>query len=317
MRIAMLFVCAALLCGKPADPHEGISRARKLYIAGEIRQAEQELQAVVAGAGPDASGKLVAATAWQSLGILYQDTGKVSAAEAAYEKAIALSDRTISEGEALRLRALNSLASLYLETERIGEAERTIRLAVAVEPKEPSDAAQLEGMLASLDMVRGRNRDAEQRFLRILGFWEHSGNVREQAVVLNNLGVLALKRNDAVTAASRLGRSVELWQRAAGEDHPISLTARSNHGYALLKSGQSRKAVELLEASLPVARKWYGDDAAVTANLATVLAEALAASGRKYEARRMKAEAERMSSGWAARDPARHTVDIRDLPRGR
>jgi tetratricopeptide (TPR) repeat protein len=316
MRTAVYIVFAVLAAGQDRTPQQSILRAQELFNRGEMRAGEQELLKVISGIGSLAPELL--STAWSNLGIIYQDMSRTADAERAYEKAqTLLTDSKAPEVRVLSMRNINNLASLYLESGQLGKAERMIQLLKSLDVPDAEDAARIEGTVASYDMARGRDRQAEERFIRLLDFWHKKGRAREQAVILNNLGVLALNRSDAGSAASRLRRSLELWNEALGEGHPMSLTARSNYGCALLRLGRGDEASRVLESALHSSQGSFGESSPITAHISAAYSLALGATGRKKEAKRMKADADRISSTLAKTDPARHTVDVRDLANGR
>lgn len=316
MRVA-IFIVFAILCRGQAE--EVIERAQALANSGNLREAEQELIGLLSRPEAAAYDVVVTATAYADLATVYHDMGRVMQAEHAYEKARSLlgEHSTDAMRRILWFRITSNLASMYMESGQTGKAERLVEVLLKRDVPEGEDAGRFKGTQASLLMVRGRHKDAEKLFLSLLEHWRQHGNAKEMAVVLNNLGVLAIRRGDPRTAAVKLGQSLEMWNKAVGANHPAVLSASANYGYALLLAGRKEQAAALIEKSLAVARTVHGEGTPITAHLATLWAEALRATGRGKEASRAKAEAERMSSALSASDPSRHTVDVLDLVRQR
>ena len=314
MRIPIYFMFAIALLGETPRPEDSVFRAQQLYNAGDIQAAQRELLTLVSRSD---AAPYTLATAWSNLGVIYQDMAKAAESERAYVKARTLLENNPvpPEGRDLWLRTVNNLASMYLETGQPGKAERIIETLARQQVPDGDDGARIKGTIASMHMVRERHREAEEMFLALLKYWDKRGMAKESAVILNNLGVLALRRDDWRTAVARLKRSLECWKEALGTDHPTALTASANYGYALLMNGQRGAAEEVLERTYAVAKSSHEDATPLITHIAALYSVALDANGRKKEARRMKDESERMSSAWGPTDPARHTVDIRDLKR--
>ena len=312
MRVAIAFAFAILCHGQAED---SIARARELVNAGNLSEAAQELTALLNRPEAATYGPILTATAYSNLGTVLHDMGRPLDAERAYRKACDLLDPLVSDqvGRVLWFRTKNNLASMYLETDQPGKAERIIESLREFDIPEGEDRNRFRGTQASLLMVRGRGRDAEKLFESVLEYWQQHGNMVESAVVLNNLGVLALRRGEARTGLVKLGQALDVWKKAIGPNHPAVLSAAANYGYALLQAGRKDQAADVIESSLAVSRKVHGEATPITAHLTALYAAALRATGRDKEASRMKAEADRMSSALSATDPARHTVDVLDL----
>lgn len=319
MRIAALILFTTLSVGQTLTPEDTILKAQELYTAGMLAEAAQELTTLMRS--PEAANytDVQAATAYSNLATVYQDMGRIMDAERAYQRARDLLAERVNDPVCLVLwfRTSNNLASMYMETEQIGKAQRLVDTLVKTELPYGEDVVRFRGSQASLLMVRGRDRDAEKLFNELLEYWQQTKNAKESAVLLNNLGVLAIRRSDWSTAAQRMSQSLDLMEQAVGKEHPAVLTTRANYGYVLLMAGRKQEAAVVLESAFATARRLQGDSTPVKAQLALLYSQALEATGRREEAKSLKAEARRMSSALTATDPTRHTVDILDLSRKR
>jgi tetratricopeptide (TPR) repeat protein len=310
MRFILLLLCAVPVIGRAQDATQVLTNTQALQDAGHLREAAQELTELLAKPESKALSRTLIATIWGNLATVYHDMGETKKAERAYGKARELLANS-SGDRTMWFRTTASLAALYLETSQTGKAERLIESMRGIEPPEGEDAARFNGTVASLHMVRGRRAEAQQLYESVLAYWRQTRSVKEMAIVLNNLAVLALEQGDPATGAARLAEALELLRQGIGDSHPAVLKATANYGNALLASKQDQKAVEVLEQALTISRQ--ANHTVVTAHLAALYSQALRATGRKEEAKRMKDEADRMQSALSASHPGRHTVDVLDL----
>ena len=299
MRFAIALTCITALAGQTPSAEEQLAKTQQLYIAGDLVKAEKILLSLVPLATPTSTW---AATAFSNLGVLCHEMGRITEAEHWHMKA---KSHAAVDGP-MYAQVLNSLASLYLETGRPGEAERIIG-ELEKRPLEGHLKARLNSNLGALYMVRGRRRDAEKVFLTVLDWWEKNGFVRDAAVVLNNLGLLAMERKDLPTALTRLQRSHDLWLQHAGAYHYSFLRTVANYGAVLLASGRIPEAERMLARARTLAEESHGAEHEITAGISIVYADALAATGRKQEAKRIRTDAMRVGSA------LRQTVDVLDF----
>jgi tetratricopeptide (TPR) repeat protein len=304
VRLAILLSFIAALAGQTLTPDAQVSRAQELHASGDFATATEILSNLIQNVDDAKDPPPWLARAYTNLGVISHDQGRFQEAERWHLKArrIAIPNSTV------QLQVLNNLASAYLETAQYGKAERIIDEMSKLDIPPGELAIRTEGAIASLHMARGKNDKAEQMFIRLLAEWEKENKPRDAAVVLNNLGVLALERNDVRTAVSRLRRSYELWQREIGGDHVMFVHTIANYGAALLANRQAAAAEEHLSRALSLAEKWHGPEGRITLQVAAIYAEALKANGRKKEAKSMSDKVARGSSAFRP-----HTVDVLDL----
>lgn len=314
MRFLICLISVMLLSGQNKPLTTSVPDAQRTYNAGDVRGAERQLLDILANAKKMGYGPFEVALVHSNLGVMYQDVGRARDAERCYLKASALLDADMTgDARTLWVRTVTNLASLYTENGQIGKAQRLLDRITKAESLSADDAARIQGTVASVDMVRGRKREAEEKFLTLFAYWERTGNPRAAAIIMNNLGVLAIERKDYQTAVERTRRAVELWQQALGPDHPAAVIATANYGSALLVSGRRAEAVDLLRRALEVVRQYPGDATPVMAQMSRLYAAALDANGERKLAKQVRAEAERLGAALSATDPARHTVDVLDF----
>jgi tetratricopeptide (TPR) repeat protein len=310
--IILAFVTALSAQSLPDIPARADARS-----ATELRAVEVRLLQLAADPAALHHDPFQMALVYSNLGVVYADLGEAIRAESSYLKA-----RTLLEPEnanpvyrQLWARTLNNLASMYLETGQYGKAERILALLRPVDLPEGDDKARIRGTEAGLHRVLGHIREAESAYLSLLEYWQRKQNHGEAAVVMNNLGAVALDRGDPRTGAARFREAMELWNRSGVGDHPTSLVAATNYGSALFLIGKKREARDRLHDAMLRAVHWHGPAAPITAQITAMYAAALEANGDKKEARRILAEAKSTASALAPADPAAHTIDVLDLVR--
>lgn len=310
MRVWLVVGMALSLCAQVEDAREAVQKAHSLYQQGRLQEAEKLLEQHTGSADP-----LAASIALSDLAVIQQDTGRIREAERTYRNALRQIEK-IAEKDArqtLKIRTSGNLAGLYLEDNRPGKAERILRAIPMAELPPGEDSARIRGTTASLYMVRGRAREAEEMYLSVLDFWRRAPRRTDAAVVLNNLAVLAMERKDSETALSRLEESLEHWKASGLASHPLTIRTLSNYGWILLERRQAEQAKAALEQAIRIARAWFEADSKVTANLSMLYAQALEATGDRRQAKAIRASV----LGEQGYDPGKHTVDVLDLRRSR
>ena len=222
----------------PADADTRLRLADAHRRAGNFLQAEQEARRAVKEGNVDQQVQ-----AYEFLGLLYEEAGRLQEAEQAYRQAIAslgpglpsfrLADLLRRQGRLaeaeeallraagsggnspqLRARAWQELAGLYEQEERWEEAERAYREALAVAPEPNVYRIQLARLLGR----RGRDEEAEA----LLQDVARSADADWRGEALSTLGDLYAARgqwSEALAAyraaAETVPTNAEYWRRLA------------------------------------------------------------------------------------------------------
>jgi tetratricopeptide (TPR) repeat protein len=276
----MILVFVPLLSAQSTSDIPGRADARN---AAELHAVENQLLRLAANPGEMQNDPFRMALVHGNLGVVYSDLGDVLRAESSYLKA-----RTLLESagntpptRSLWARTLNNLASMYIETGQYGKAERLVAILRTADPPEEDDRARIRGTEAGLRRVLGRTREAEAAYFDLLRYWEGKKNYHEAAIVMNNLGAVAMDLRDTRAAAQRFRQSLDFWRRALGNEHPASLVAVANYGAALLLTGQKAKARDLLREAVSRATEWHGSGAPITGQVTAMYAAAVEETGDK------------------------------------
>ncbi|MFT7518915.1 MAG: putative ATPase/DNA-binding winged helix-turn-helix (wHTH) protein [Kiritimatiellia bacterium] len=157
-----------------------------------------------------------------------------------------------------------SLLMLGLATAWRGDAheaialfdEAIVTLRDAGDSVEASAWANRGNVLARL----GDDVSARRAWERALGLHQDNGNARSAAVVLGNLGLLAVDNGNAEEGVRCLRRAMEL-HMLGGDEHAQAVT-RSELGHALLQLGQLAEADVVLREATRALRR-HGDRAQI------------------------------------------------------
>ncbi len=243
-----------------------------------------------------------------------------------------------------RISIMMMLSQTYA---RVGDPEAEERIAtecvrMAETLGDPTLLAQaLQRLAASVHSNVSKSSESFARaralYRRVLELFQQTGDVRGQASVLNNIGIVALSESkwdearEALSSATALARLVgapELWARAAinlgvmtqrigefdrarelfGEALALFAAIKNSHGQVMAvynmadlerESGDLSAAVELFEATISLAKRIGANEIEIGATAAAGLC--YLESGRTEDARAAAAEVEermRARTGW-------------------
>lgn len=182
-------------------------------------------------------------------GAILRALGKLSEAEVAAKKAIAIRRRIFREPSAEVASAVYNLGSIYMSAGRYEEAVAPLREAMVLQERAaPGDAPGL--------------------VMRITGL----------AAALNE----ADEKDEAIALARR---AVQVASEKLGESHPYTAGAYNNLGTNLNEAGRYAESIPVLRETLRLRQKSVGEDSPDTAVSLRNLAFALEAAGMLDESR--------------------------------
>ena len=230
------------------------------------------------------------AGALNNLGQVYAGQGQDDQAEPLYERAIALTEKSLGLNTAGIAPELTNLAALYQRQSRFAEAEPLFKRALAVREKalsrEHPDVGQSLNNLATLYVKQERFADAEPLFQRALAIYQKAAGPEHPAVatVLNNIGQLDRDLNRDADAEAPIKRSLAIREKVLGVDHPD--VARSLNNLAGLYEHQQRyvDAEPLYRRALSIREHALGPDHPDVATSTSNLAFFLQVQGRTADA---------------------------------
>jgi tetratricopeptide (TPR) repeat protein len=200
------------------------------------------------------------------------------------------------EADAIRARLLVINANTrFLQNRRVEAIEWARRAAGEADKAGAKDA--LAQAYKTLDMALKENGQADQAVYsaKALALYEELGDLRNQALVLNNLGLLAQERSSWDEALELYGRSLDIMDRT-GDRANVSL-AKYNIAEILSDQGRQGEAEALLREVIRVWRS-QGADSDV-ADARRELGKVLAREGEFEAAREQleQAHAEQIRAG--------------------
>ena len=252
------------------------------------RGARDLLERRSAGVGPE-----VQATLAGTIGRVYRQLGHYAEAERLLTRAVELAGSNMGS----KAKALVDLAQLHDDRHEYEKAAKELGQALDLQarwlPPEAPDRATTLYRLASVELGRGRSREAEWLLaesltMRRRAFGERSLPVAEvrhaRAQILYRTGRLA-------AAEAELTAILALRRELLGEDHPASLTVLNDLASVKYDRGDSTGALALLERTVALRRRVLGADHPYVATALLNLATVARKSGDLPRARRCLEEA--------------------------
>lgn len=209
---------------------------------------------------------------------------------------------------------LRGLASVYYQTRQFAKAERLIDRVLTID-QSPAALAQQMSNLAAVYEAERRYAEAECMSRKAVALFQASGKEKsaEAAFALNNLGTLRLRANDPQAAARYLEEAVTIWEARLGPSHPIYAQGLSNLAYVYGVLGRTADSDRLWNRALGIVESSAGKQHVSYGILLAGYAECLKKSGRKREAKLLQRQAKSVLASQAPENPAKYTVDFRDL----
>ncbi|KAH0541264.1 hypothetical protein FGG08_004269 [Glutinoglossum americanum] len=227
------------------------------------------------------------------LGILYQGQGKLTEAEATYQRALVGAEELLDPGHNLTLDTVNNLGNLYLEQGKFKEAEAMFKRALAGYEKAlglgHSSTLNTISNLGNLYMVQGKPKQAEAMYERALKGKEKALGLDHASTLdtANNLGILYLKQGKPKEAEAVLKRVLMGIEKALGLDHTSTLETVNNLGNLYLKQGKLEEAEAMDKRALMGKEKALGLDHTSTLDTVDNLGNLYLKQGKLEEAKAM------------------------------
>jgi CHAT domain-containing protein len=244
---------------------------------GETGQAVHDLTEAAESA-ESAKDWRAEASALVNLGGAYKSRGEWQKSLDSYQKALEISQEAgDSSNEAA---AQNELGVLYQTLGQLGRARDHYQNALAINRRDLYRRARTLNNLGVVDQSSGRTAQAHARFVRSLksASTQQNHDSATQAAALNNLGVLAVQRNQPDNAQRRCKLSLSLAQEGTSQE----ATDRECLGMALLAKGDRKAARHEFLAALAVSQKLA--DRKLEADITLQIARLERASGHLEEA---------------------------------
>jgi tetratricopeptide (TPR) repeat protein len=227
-------------------------RARLRAPAGELAQAESDLEAVRAQAERLQDRQLLG-NVLLDLGVVQHFRRDLAAARARYEAALdVLSEVDDAVAEA---RCHGNLGAVFHDRAELSEAARGYRRAIALLPVRGQERllANFQGNLALVEHERGRSVEARQLYEQAVASLESLLDARLLGIVLGNFGTLELAEGHLERALSHLTRAQALLEQSGDRRSEGLSFARLGAGLAL--AGNVPEAERCCARALRLLRK--------------------------------------------------------------
>jgi tetratricopeptide (TPR) repeat protein len=228
--------------------------------------------------------------AYMKLASMFADQDRYVAAEAMYERALAIRKKVHGSEHTSTLNTVKGLSKLYLEQGRLVEAEpmyeRTLaRTEKALGPTHTSTLATVNG-LGVVYLKQGRLVEAEAMYKRALAGYEKAlGPTHKSTLVtVNNLGYLYYKQGRLVEAEELIERALAGQEKTLGPTQTSTLNTVNNLGGLYLKQCRIPEAEAMFKRALAGYEKTLGSTHTSTVNIVNNLVNLYREQGRLTEA---------------------------------
>jgi DNA-binding winged helix-turn-helix (wHTH) protein/tetratricopeptide (TPR) repeat protein len=220
------------------------------------------------------------ARSWLLLGILYNRTGRMADARAAYGAALDLA-RELDDAD-LEARSLHNLAILHEDLNQLDRADEYMNLAMLAYQRAGREVlpGQLWSTRANIKMARGDLDGAELDLEKALAAFREVGDRRSEAMMLNNTGYLRRRQGRLEEAESYHLRSLEI--REEIRDRVGQGRIWTMLGGVYTAQGRYEEAEEAAQAALEIARE--SNDRLFEATSLATLADAERSLGKTAQA---------------------------------
>jgi tetratricopeptide (TPR) repeat protein len=237
-----------------------------------------------------------------SVGLTLYEEGKYPESLAAFERALALSERSTTDVASTRVGALlNNLGNVQraLGNDELAEAYHRRDLALtekALGPMHPDVATALNN-LGNVLSDRGENAQAQAQHERALAIQEAALGANHPSIstTLNNLGDVFQNQGQYEKALACHRRALLLLQQAFGPKHPRGAFSLHNMGAVFLDQGRYQTALEYHRRALAIWEDTLGHEHPYVAYALTGIGQALLGLGENAVAPLERALTLRMS----------------------
>ncbi|KAH7072022.1 hypothetical protein BKA63DRAFT_554892 [Paraphoma chrysanthemicola] len=253
----------------------------------------------VKGDADEGETRLAVLAGVHSLGILYQNQGKLAKTEQMYLQALRGKEAVLGPGHKSTLVTVNNLGTLYQNQGKLAEAEHMyLRALRGYEAALGPEHTLTLGTVNNLGMLykdQGKLVEAEQMYLQVLRGEEAALGLEhtDTLCTVSNLGTLYAAQGKLAEAKQLFLRALQGFEVALGPEHTETLKVVNNVGNLYRNQGKLAEAEQMLLRALAGYKKALGDGPALNYLPALDTFENL---GKLYEEQEMPAEALAMYS---------------------
>nr|POF13766.1 vegetative incompatibility protein het-e-1 [Quercus suber] len=244
--------------------------------------------------------------AYNNLGLLYSNQGKIVEAETMYMRALEGYEKALGAEHTSTFDIVNNLGNLYSNQGKIVEAETMYMRALEGYEKalgaEHTSTLRTVNNLGLLYSDQGKMAEAEAMYMRALEGKEKALGAEHTSTLttVNNLGCLYSNQGKMAEAEAMYMRALEGQEKALGAEHTLTLTTVNNLGLLYKRQSKMAEAEAMYMRALEGYEKALGAEHTSTLTTVTCL-------GLLYSDQGMVAEAEvlyrRARSGYNRMSP--------------
>ncbi|KAJ5684067.1 uncharacterized protein N7477_000412 [Penicillium maclennaniae] len=231
--------------------------------------------------------------AFDGLGCLYSDQGKLKTAEEMYQRAFAGKEKALGPDHMSTLDTVNNLGLLYFNQGKLKEAEEMYQRALVGYEKAlgPDHTSTLDTVnnLGFLYFNQGKPKEAEEMYQRALAGKEKALGPDHTSTLdtVNNLGFLYFNQGKPKEAEEIYERALVGYEKALGPDHMSTLTIVNNLSLLYFNQGKLKEAEEMYQRALVGYEKALGPDHMSTLTIVNNLSLLYFNQGKLKEAEEM------------------------------
>ncbi|KAJ5559378.1 hypothetical protein N7513_001777 [Penicillium frequentans] len=231
--------------------------------------------------------------AFNGLGNLYSDQGKLKEAKDMYQRALAGREKALGPDHTSTLDTVNNLGILYSEQGKLKEAEEMYQRALAGKEKAlgPDHTSTLDTVnnLGLLYKDQGKLKEAEEMYQRALAGYEKALGPDHTSTLdtVNNLGLLYSDQGKLKEAEEMYQRALAGREKALGPDHKSTLDSVHCLGNLYSDQGKLKEAEEMYQRALAGYEKALGPDHTSTLQTLNNLGNLYSDQGKLKEAEEM------------------------------
>lgn len=275
LRVVMVLFAACCLCS--ADTGEWVRLTTQGTVqekSGNYGSAEAlHREALAITQKLDPTG-VETATVIHNLAAVYHQTGRISEAEQAYEKALHMFKQRVGTSHVFVRRMEMSILAFYADTQQPGKGDS---VAAALRKHLESSSEEIAPLeRAQIAAALGLFAHSTNNFNQALFWYEKSASIwatipgelsDHSAFLFNNYGSLLVRMGRLAKAREVLTRAHDATRRVVGEDHPYFHRSLLNLASLASAEGRPTLAAEYLDRAIHLATRAFGPDHVHTAQL--------------------------------------------------
>jgi tetratricopeptide (TPR) repeat protein len=283
-----------------------------LYEEGRLDEATKVLERALEYARHFAPRDPRLARTIHTLGFLYQEQGKYSAAAGQYRRAIHLWEQMDHEQHDALLLSMDNLIGTYLESGDYAAARKLMESRLPEMERSTTDwkdRATLQNMRAALAETQHRLGEAELSYRESLALWQQHAQDKNSAIVLMNLSHVLSEMKRYQNGLDAIMEALTILKKLDATVRPLVILSLDHAGSLYMKLQRPGDAGAAYNRALRMAETTFGAEQILTCAIMLRYSAALRALGQRDQAKVLASKAKTM----LGRSKERLTVDVHEL----